>query len=72
MNKISQLLASKTIWGAIISLASVASMLLGVDISAELINEIQTSLQGIVSAVGILIGTVTTIIGRIKAKGPIE
>lgn len=65
-----ELLSSKTIWGAIVSLASVASMLFGIDVSPELINELQSSLQGVITSGGVLVGTVLTIYGRIKAKGP--
>ena len=71
MEFIKQLLNSKTIWGAIVSVASVAGMLFGVDISQELILELQSSLIGIASSVGALVGTALTIYGRIKARGPI-
>lgn len=67
-----QLISSKTIWGAIVALFSVVNMLLGVDISQELILEIQSSLKGILSAVGVLVGNVMIIIGRIKARGPMS
>lgn len=72
MDIILKLAKSKTVWGAIVSLASVANMLFGIDISPELINELQSSLQGVITSGGILVGAVLTIVGRIKAKGPIE
>ena len=71
MEFVKQLLNSKTIWGAIVSVASVAGMLFGVDISQELILELQSSLIGVTSSVGALVGTALTIWGRIKARGPI-
>jgi len=59
---------SKTFWGAIITLASSAVLLFGVEVSAEEQEAIGNSVMQIVGGVVAVIGTITAIYGRYKAE----
>lgn len=66
--------ASKTAWGVIISVAStivpVLAPLIGADVTATDVVAAGDSLWAVVQAVGFAFGTILTIWGRLKAKGP--
>ena len=59
---------SKTNWGALITLASAALLVFGVEISAETQESITASTMKIIGGVGEIIGFVTIIYGRYKAE----
>lgn len=64
---------SRTIWGAVVTLASFIIMSVsGVDISSDTQKTIIDNIIDIVTAVSALVGTVLTITGRIRASSIIE
>ncbi len=67
--------SSKTIWGMIITVASTAGPVLGPLFGYDGVNpadiqEVGSTVWEMVSAVGLGVGTLLTIYGRMTAKGP--
>lgn len=67
---------SLTIWGAIVtSISTVAPTILaamGVDISGDLIQRLGNDMLLTVQAAGGLVGTIMTIVGRVRAVSALE
>lgn len=67
---------SLTIWGVVLTaLTTVAPALFaaaGIDMPATLIERLGRDILAVVQAVGGLVGTVITVAGRIRARGPLE
>lgn len=67
---------SLTIWGALLTavttVAPAICAALGIDMPAELLRTLGRDAALVVQAVGGLVGTVMTVVGRIRAKLPIE
>ncbi len=64
MDETKSIFASKTFWGAIIAALSGLGGVVGINVSPEE----QQVLVSAVSAVGLAVGTVLTVIGRMKAE----
>jgi uncharacterized protein (TIGR02594 family) len=67
---------SMTVWGIVITTLSFVlptlAPLVGLDITAELVQQLGQQIVVVVQAVGALIGTLLTIFGRMRASGPLS
>ena len=63
---------SKTLWGAIVTVASFALSLLNIHIDPQTQQVLINQTWAVASAVGELVGTVLVVYGRIKAKKKIK
>ena len=63
---------SKTIWGAIITLASIGLGMLGVQIDEQTKQVLINEFSALASLVGSIVGTLLAIYGRIKAEKKIK
>jgi lysozyme family protein len=67
---------SMTIWGAVVTALStvlpVMGPLIGIDISADLVQQLGDEVTRVVQAAGGLIGIIMTIYGRSRASAPLE
>ena len=72
MNETKAWWQSKTIWGAIVTVASLALTFFKVQIDPQTQQVLVNEVTAVVSAVGALVGTVLTIYGRFKATKKIK
>jgi len=67
---------SVTIWGALLTALSTVlpalAPVIGIDITAELVQQLGAHIVEVVQAAGGLIGTVMTIYGRVRATQPLD
>ena len=63
---------SKTIWGAIITIASILLSFAGVHIDEQTKQVLVSQTTAFASAAGALAGSITVIYGRLKAKKKIK
>ena len=67
---------SLTIWGALLTAVTTVAPALfaafGIDLSADLIQRLGSDVVTLVQAVGGLVGTILTIVGRLRASTLIE
>jgi uncharacterized membrane protein len=60
--------ASKTVWGAIITVASVCAGFFGFELSADEQAALTDSVVGVVGSLGVLVGAGVSVYGRFKAE----
>lgn len=59
---------SLTLWGALVTAFSALAPTLGIDITPEGLAEVNESGQSIINALGVVVGSAMTIVGRMKAS----
>ena len=59
---------SLTLWGALITAGSALAPVAGINITPEGWAEVNESGQSAINAVGVLVGSVMTIVGRLRAS----